>query len=189
MSCEERTQREALLRQAVLAGDETAWRAWCLESFDELDRYVLWRCGGRRDRADDIVQEAWLTAVRSIRRFDPSRASFLAWLRGIAANVRRNHARREKRNASRQFSSNGQVISHESASAAPEDDRAEAIATVLDALSDRQEAVLRAKYFDGLTVEGIANAWNETPKAIESLLTRAREAFRERFQRLTNAED
>jgi len=54
----------------------------------------------------------------------------------------------------------------------------------LDALSERQEAALRAKYFDGLTVDEIASSWDETPKAIESLLSRARAAFRERFERL-----
>jgi len=185
MNSQDRVQRESVLRQAVLAGDETAWRAWCLESFDELDRFVLWRCGGRRDAADDIVQETWLTAVRRIRRFDPTRASFLAWLRGIAANVRRNQARREKRITGERFSTNGEA-SIDPASPASQTDSAEVVAEVLDALTDRQEAVLRAKYFDGLTVDEIASSWGETSKAIESLLTRSRAAFRERFERSTN---
>jgi RNA polymerase sigma-70 factor (ECF subfamily) len=184
MNSQDRLQREAMLRQAVLAGDETAWRAWCLESFDELERFVLWRCGGRRDVADDIVQETWLTAVRRIRRFDPTRASFLTWLRGIAANVRRNHTRKERRIAGVRSSTNGEAAV-DPAAAANQQDRAEAIAEVLDVLSERQEAVLRAKYFDGLTVEEIAQAWSETPKAVESLLSRARAAFRERFERVT----
>jgi RNA polymerase sigma-70 factor (ECF subfamily) len=188
MISQERVQREAVLRQAVLAGDETAWRAWCLDSFDELDRFVIWRCGGRRDLADDVVQETWLTAVRRIRRFDPTRASFLTWLRGIAANVRRNQARRERRIAGERFSNNGDVALHP-AEAETQQDRAEAIAKVLDALSERQEAVLRAKYFDGLQVDEIAQSWNETSKAIESLLSRARAAFREKFERLTRTSE
>ncbi len=182
MNGQDRLQREAMLRQAVLAGDETAWRAWCLELFDELDRFVLWRCGGRRDVADDVVQETWLTAVRRIRQFDPTRPGFLTWLRGIAANVRRNQARREKR--IERFSTNGEAAV-DPAAAVRHHERAEAIAEVLDGLSERQEAVLRAKYFDGLTVEEIAGSWGETPKAIESLLSRARAAFRERFERVT----
>lgn len=184
MNGQDRLQREAMLRQAVLAGDETAWRAWCLEAFDELDRFALWRCGGRRDVADDVVQETWLTAVRRIRRFDPTRASFLTWLRGIAANVRRNQARRERRIAAGRFSTNGRAAA-DAPAVVEHEQRAGAIAEVLDALSERQEAVLRAKYFDGLTVDEIATAWSETPKAIESLLSRARAAFRERFERVT----
>ena len=35
-----------------------------------------------------------------------------------------------------------------------------------------------AKYLDRMSVQAMAAAWNETPKAIESLLSRAREAFR-----------
>src|SRR5262249_3757301 len=184
MNSQDPVHREAMLRQAVLAGDETAWRAWYLESFDELERFVLWRCGGRGDAADDILQETWLTAVRRIRQFDPTRASFLAWLRGIAANLRRNQLRRDRQIASQRISANGEAVMPD-LMAADEQDRAERIAVTLDALSERHEAVLRAKYFDGLTVDEIAGSWNETPKAIESLLSRARAAFRERFERLT----
>ena len=44
------------------------------------------------------------------------------------------------------------------------------------------KAVLRAKYLDGRSMAEIAAAWGETPKAVESLLTRARQAFREAYQ-------
>ncbi len=57
----------------------------------------------------------------------------------------------------------------------------------LDALPEHHEDVLRAKYMEGLSVADIAAQWNETPKAIESLLSRAREAFRKLFQK--NKED
>ncbi len=57
------------------------------------------------------------------------------------------------------------------------------IAATLGAIAERQEAVLRAKYLDGLSVAEIAAQWNETPKAIESLLNRARQAFRELFEK------
>src|SRR5205807_9855131 len=85
------------LRRAVLAGDEQAWRAWYDEAFAGLSAYVRWRCGGLRDTADEIVQETWLTAVKRIRQFDPEHAAFHAWLRGIAANLLRNHFRKEDR--------------------------------------------------------------------------------------------
>src|SRR5262249_4884923 len=52
------------------------------------------------------------------------------------------------------------------------------IARTLDALPERQEAVLRAKYLEQMSVAQIAGAWGESEKAIESLLTQARAAFR-----------
>jgi RNA polymerase sigma-70 factor (ECF subfamily) len=61
-------------------------------------------------------------------------------------------------------------------------DRAERVARAFAALPDHYEAVLRAKYFDRMTVDEIAAARSETPKAVESLLSRARQAFREAYE-------
>ncbi len=182
MDCEDRVQREEMLRRAVLAGDEHAWRAWYNETFDALRRYVDWRCAGRRDWADEIVQDTWLTAVRRMRRFDPRRGSFLAWLRGIAANVLRSELRRRRRQQRWQPSANGQA--GEAIEKPQHEDwrKAERVAMALNALSEREEAVLRAKYLDGLSVLEIAASRGETPKAIESLLSRARQAFREVYR-------
>jgi RNA polymerase sigma-70 factor, ECF subfamily len=185
MDSDDRVLREEMLRREVLAGDEQAWRQWYGETFEDLYRYALWRCGNRRDWADEIVQETWLTAVRSLRRFAPRQGSFLAWLRGIASNVLRNHFRRQaKHRELQQYAASTASTSSEADAFRSIDNRQEHIATVLDAMSDRHEAVLRAKYFDGLTVEQIANNWDTTPKAVESLLTRAREAFREMYEKM-----
>jgi RNA polymerase sigma-70 factor (ECF subfamily) len=182
-SLDHRVEREELLRGAVLAGDERAWQTWYNETFDDLDSYVRWRCGGRRDWADEIVQETWLTAVRRVRRFDPQQGSFLGWLRGIAANVLRNHLRREQKLPKAQQPSDGQMGEDGRAKSQRRDlERQQQIAAALDALSEREEAVLRAKYLDGLSVAQIASGRGETPKAIESLLSRARQAFRDVYR-------
>jgi RNA polymerase sigma-70 factor (ECF subfamily) len=181
MDTSDRVRRERGLRSAVLAGDEDAWRTWYEESFAGLYAYVLWRCAGLRELADDAVQETWLIAVRRIRRFRPERGSFAGWLCGIAANVLRNQVRRARRTRS--------LTPEHAAGTAVDDaqrrrDLAERIARALAALPERYEAVLQAKYLDRRSVAEIAAAWQETPKAIESLLTRARQAFREAYQEL-----
>jgi RNA polymerase sigma-70 factor (ECF subfamily) len=56
------------------------------------------------------------------------------------------------------------------------------VAHALAALPHHYEAVLRAKYLDGLSVQAIAESSGNSPKAVESLLSRARQAFREAFQ-------
>jgi RNA polymerase sigma-70 factor (ECF subfamily) len=43
------------------------------------------------------------------------------------------------------------------------------------------EAVLRAKYLEGQSVADIAAGRGDSAKAVESLLTRARQAFREAY--------
>jgi RNA polymerase sigma-70 factor (ECF subfamily) len=165
--------RERELRRGVLAGDEAAWRALYDGAFDPLAGYVAWRCAGLRDLADEVVQETWLVAVRRIRAFDPAAGSFVAWLRGIAANVVRNRLRQRRREPVRPLA--GDVPADDDAGRR---ERAEQIAVALTSLPARYEAVLRAKYLDQQGVAEIAAAWGESAKAVESLLTRARLAFR-----------
>src|SRR5205085_2154329 len=148
----ERALERALLC-AVRAGDENAWHAWYDATFEPLYAYLLWRCAGLRDVADDIAQETWLTAVRRLGEFDPERASLLTWLRGIAANIARNHFRKEKH--TRPLGKTDVPM--------PEGEReqrqeAESIARALADLPQHYEAVLRAKYLDGQSVAEIASA-------------------------------
>jgi RNA polymerase sigma-70 factor (ECF subfamily) len=179
----DRVGRERGLWSAVVAGDERAWQTWYEESFAGLYAYVSWRCAGLRDLTEDVVQDTWLTAVRRIRTFDPERGSFAAWLQGIAVNVLRNQLRREACRRRLTPSANGQVAAPADA-ALEQRERAEQIFRALAELPERYEAVLRAKYLEQQGVQAIAAAWGETPKAVESLLTRARQAFRDAFQRL-----
>jgi RNA polymerase sigma-70 factor (ECF subfamily) len=179
MDFEGRVERDRLLRSAVLRGDQRAWQTWIDETFDDLCGYVRWRCGGLRERADEVIQETWLTAARRIRRFDPAKGTFLAWLRGIAGNVLRNHMRRRKPAKSL----NIDPVAVADQDAAEERERGERITTVLCRLSERHEAVLRAKYLEGLSVVEIAESRGETPKAVESLLARARQGFRGAYRK------
>lgn len=182
MGDRERVGYERSLRSAVLAGDEVAWRAWYDAHADDVRRYAHWRCGGMNDLADDVVQETWLTAVRKIRSFDPAVASFRAWVCGIVGGIAANAIRKHRRTSGRR-----QVLVEVPAGNGNEssEDRAWLTSAALAELNARHEQVLRAKYLDGESVNGIAENWNESPKAIESLLTRARDAFREAYTRLS----
>lgn len=176
MQADDRVERERELRRTVLAGEEFAWRTLYDEAFAGLYAYALWRCGGLRDRADEVTQETWLTAIRRMRTFDPSAGSFASWLRGIAANVLRNHFRRDKRRM--------KPLESEPLADTESQKQSERIAETLATLPPHYEAVLRMKYLEGRTVADIAAERDESPKAVESLLTRAREAFRQAYLQL-----
>jgi RNA polymerase sigma-70 factor (ECF subfamily) len=178
---EGRVGNELRLRAAVLAGDEPAWRVLYDDNAAQLRAYAHWRCAGLDELADEVVQETWLTAVRRIRDFDPMQGSFASWLCGIAANSLRNCLRSRRVRERRVLALNGDRPGPRDAEHA-ERERSERITHALAALSPRHEQVLRAKYLDGLSVPAIADQWGETPKSIESLLTRARQAFREAYQ-------
>jgi RNA polymerase sigma-70 factor, ECF subfamily len=185
MDSDVRQLHEEMLRREVLAGSEQAWRVLYDETFDDLYRFVLWRTGNRRDWADEIVQETWLTAVRNIRRFAPKDGIFLGWMCGIAHNVMRNFMRRQKRLTQMHATSENNLATEGAAgSQQPAYENEEQIATVLMGLLERHEMVLRAKYFEGLSVAEIAANWNATPKTVESLLSRARRAFKNAYEKI-----
>jgi RNA polymerase sigma-70 factor (ECF subfamily) len=173
---------ERTIRDAILAGDADAWRFWFDAHFDRLAGYVCWRCGGLRDLTDDVLQETWLVAVRRLSNFDPAKGAFFDWLCGIASNAARSAIRTRGRQKTRARS----LIPGDDKAAADTTDgieRAERVAAALAALPDHYESVLRAKYFDRLSVDAIAASRGESPKAVESLLSRARQAFREIYEK------
>jgi RNA polymerase sigma-70 factor (ECF subfamily) len=174
--------RERTIRDAVLAGDTGAWRHWFDAHFDHLAGYVRWRCGGLADLADDVLQETWLVAVRRLRSFDPDRGTFFDWLCGIASHAARSAIRTRIRQSAR---ARALVPGDDRPANEPTDatEKAECVAEALAALPDHYEAVLRAKYLERLSVIEIAAKSGDSPKAVESLLSRARQAFRAIYER------
>ena len=176
--------QEEDLRRLVLAGDEAAWRALYDGAMAICGRMSSGAYAGMRDLAEEVTQETWLIAVRRMREFDPEQGRFRGWLRGIAANVLHNHFRTHRRSREQPLTD----LTEPACDDAARRDEAEMIARALAEMPDRAEAVLRAKYLDLMSVEEIASAWLESPKAIESLLTRARQAFRTAYEKLSGTD-
>ncbi|HQR09476.1 MAG TPA: RNA polymerase sigma factor [Gemmatales bacterium] len=174
----EQAWHEQGLRDAALAGDAEAWRVLVEKHQAAVRRYLAWRLGGCVATLDDLAQESWLIAARSLRKFAPSRGTFQHWLFGIAANVCRNHLRSRRRSKQRPLPDG-----HEPSEKKAEDQQAERVADALAELPDHYERLLRTKYFEGASVECIAESEKQSAKAIESLLTRARTAFRELYEK------
>ncbi len=185
----ESTWRDRALRDAVLAGDESAWRVLYERAYAPLLAYVRCRVAGDAARADEIIQETWLVAVKRIGRFDPGRGSFEAWLVGIAQNVVRNERRRAARRNAEAASDVADVAELAQDAPRPEEALVRArVSLTFASLSTSHQAVLRAKYAERRSVDAIAQAIGRSPKAVESLLSRAREAFRATFRALERAD-
>ena len=171
---------------AVLAGDDDAWRDGYDQAYDAVRAFIAWRCAGCADLIDDVEQETWMTAVRRIGDYDPGRGTLAVWICGIAAHVVRNALRARRRRSARVSALVGECP--EPPDAPAENDRAEWTARTLAELPDHYEQALRDKYLHGRSVAAMAEDRGESLKAVESLLTRARDAFRQTYQRLSAAD-
>lgn len=180
MTPESDSQTEAILHQAILRGDEGAWNVLFQRHFGLLYRYVYVRSGKNREMTEDIIQECWLVAVRRIGSFDPERAPFQAWLQGIARNVLLNLRRRRRRLHEMERGAEHGTPQPK----AEKVDTAELVSLALTSLSPAYQEAITAKYAEGLTVAEMAARSGKSPKAIESMMSRARAAFRREYKQL-----
>ena len=81
--------------QRVLDGDIEAF-ALLVTAFQERALRMALAITGDRTAAEDIVQEALVSAFRHLRTYDADRATFPGWLHGIVRNAARNFLRRRR---------------------------------------------------------------------------------------------
>jgi RNA polymerase sigma-70 factor (ECF subfamily) len=81
--------------EALKAGDEAAFRA-LIERYHGPIMSLAMAYVRDRGVAEDVVQETWLTCLRSLDRFE-GRSSLKTWIFGIAINVARSRRRKEAR--------------------------------------------------------------------------------------------
>jgi RNA polymerase sigma-70 factor (ECF subfamily) len=80
---------------ALKAGDEAAFQSLIQRHHGPMLRLALAYVGDR-GVAEDVVQETWLTCLRSLDRFE-GRSSLKTWIFGIVINVARSRRRKESR--------------------------------------------------------------------------------------------
>lgn len=132
---------------------------------------------GDPEEADEAAQEAFVRAFQLLAGYDPC-GSFLAWLRGVAANVCCEMRR------SRQRSPTAEQRWYEAAPAA-DDKEARDIALMvrqaLDALPEKVRIPLALFYLDGASVRDVADALALSPGAVRVRLHRGRAILREKL--------
>lgn len=143
-------------------------------AFPEVYGYLIGRCSDRA-LAQDLTAETFLAAVAA--RNDSPRT--VAWLIGIARHKLADHWRWQARQ---------QRLLESVAGSPPADDRwAVALDVthareVLGGLAPQHRAALTLRYLDGLSVPETAAVLERTVHATETLLVRARRAFRHDYE-------
>ena len=165
--------------------DRSAWSAAVDRHLHEVYGFVFHLVGGDRTVAEDMNQETWLEALDGIDQCNAAQGSFRNWLFGIARKRVALHSRRRALagNPTSLRDQLGEAAELRDMSVLPEDvlEQVERVCVVRAAillLPDDRREVLLGKYVEGLSVETIAIRMGRTAKAVESLLSRAREQVR-----------
>ena len=177
----------------MLRGDEAAFDTFFSDHASRLYRFAGARLRDP-DAAEEVVQATFVKAFRYIATFR-GETSLFSWLCTICRHEMGAWLARRNRHADVPLTSDlpeiRAVLEALAAPAPTQPDeiyrRAEVVQMVqatLDTLPARYGDVLEWKYVHGLSMQEIAERLGMTPKAIESLLTRARAAFREAFKTL-----
>jgi RNA polymerase sigma-70 factor (ECF subfamily) len=179
------------LARRVLAGDESASEAFFADYFPRLYRFARIRLGGDDQAAEDVVQATLMRAVRKLHTYRGEAALF-TWLCTLCRREIGAWAERTGRAGEVSLADDLPVVrmaleaAASVATAHPETeagrrDLSRLVQLTLDQLPGRYGQVLEWKYIQEFSVDEIATRLGVGYKAAESLLTRARDAFRDAF--------
>jgi RNA polymerase sigma-70 factor (ECF subfamily) len=190
---------EKQLIQRMLGGDEQAFEAFFNAYFPRVYRFVLPRLNGDIDAAREVVQAALAKAMRRIGDFRGESALF-TWICQICRREAVDYIRSRRRHVKHLvlIDDRPELRSAIEAIEAPEEfdlvrqyGRAEVgrlVRVVLDRLPSNYGDALEWKYMEGSSVEEIGARLGIGTVAAQSLLARARIAFREALEQVFGAE-
>lgn len=186
------------LASRVAGGERDAFDVFFREYFPRLFRFTLTRVGNDPELAEEIVQRTMCIVVRTMGSYR-GEALLFTWLCQICRNEMSSVFRQRRL----EFSEPIPIEDHPAVQAALEsiggddfrpesarrrDEIAHFVRATLDYLPSNYAKALEMKYVQGNSVAEIARALGIGEKAAESILSRARKAFRESFHTLWDFE-
>lgn len=183
---------DATLIAALIKKDQTAYR-YAIKTYQASMLGIARSIAGDKI-ADEVVQEAWMSVLKSLPSFE-GRSSLKTWLLRIVANEAKTRRRKENRSVSLEetfgdnpdmssrFNDRGQWIAGrepvEWGESSPEelmsrDELRDCIELVIAHLPDAQAATLRLREQAGYSFDEICNALEVSESNVRVLLHRAR---------------
>ena len=139
--------------------------------FDRLYSLVFYSIGKNRIVAEEITQDTFLTALKSVRGYT-GKIDIFSWLIGIANHKIVDYYRRKKK----EHKNVNQICLDNTHSGLQIIDSG--FECALFNLPVHYRQVLLLKYVEEMPVQDISRIMNRSPKSIEGILTRARIALK-----------
>jgi RNA polymerase sigma-70 factor (ECF subfamily) len=185
---------DAKWRKRALAGAGEALSELARAALTPLYRFCLYRVGRDEHLCEDVVQETLERAITDLEKYDPQRCGddIFPWLTGLARNEIRRALSAHKATVSLEAlwmqmdKSLLHLYAHLESEPFAEEvlqraETREMVNAAMSQLPPQYGHVLEAKYLHGRSVSQIAQLGRTSEKAVESLLARARAAFRTTF--------
>jgi RNA polymerase sigma-70 factor (ECF subfamily) len=179
------------LARRLRNGDESAFEEFFAEYFPRVYRFARVRLTGDDDAAEEVAQ---ITLIRALAKVDTYRgeAALFVWLCSFCRHEIAAWFKRSGKAIHVSLSDDSaetQAILDAIAALSGDDPEREyqrrelsrLVHVALDHLPGQYKEALICKYLEGTSVEEIGRRLDLGYKATESLLTRARQAFREGF--------
>lgn len=190
---------ETELIRRMLAGEERAFNAFFDNYFPRVYRFALPRLGGDVEAAKEVVQTTMIKALRKVEGYRGEAALF-TWLCQICRRQIVDYLRAHRRQTERivMIEDSPEIQAALESVAAPRENEPshqygqaetrQLIQSVLDRLPARYGDVLEWKYVEGRSVEEIGERLGVGHTAAQSMLARARVAFREAVETVFGAD-
>jgi RNA polymerase sigma factor (sigma-70 family) len=182
------------LVDATRRGDDTAFEELYRRYNARVCAYVA-RMVGCRDHAQEIAQEAFISALRRLRSSDQP-ITFKAWIYGIARNGAIDHLRaRSRRGAEVGYDHVEEFVEPTGVLAAPAPEAAvEAKQSLADlqgafgGLSEAHHQILVMRELEGLSYDQLGERMGMSRSQVESTLFRARRRLEDEYAELVSGE-
>lgn len=173
-------QEESLVREAV-RGDQQAFAGLYEAHFDRIFRYVYLKIGDREE-AEDMTQQVFLHALKSITSFKFQGTPFTAWLFRIAHNQMVDHLRKKSRRpATVEIDDTVPCNTNDPVRMTELNLSIEQLSRATQNLTQAQREVISMRFAGGLSIEEVARTMGKNPGAIKALQHAAVQALRKQL--------
>ena len=185
---------DAMLVTAIRQGDDAAFEELFRRYHGRVTGYVT-RMVGCPEHAQEIVQEAFISALRRLRETDQA-IVFKAWIYGIARNGAIDHLRaRSRRGSEVEFGNVEEFVGPTSVLASPAPDAAvdrkqsiDDLQGAFGGLSETHHQILVMRELEGLSYDQLGERMGMSRSQVESTLFRARRRLEEEYTELVTGE-
>lgn len=198
---------ELQLLSEAIDGNHAAMQQLLLAQSAEVARFIESRLP-RKIRStvdtDDILQQTFIDAIRSVKRFKPQQdGTFLGWLKLIAERRLQDSvkaAQRAKRGGDfnrvqrpkiTQSHSIDDIVnllsagSHSPSKSVARHEAVHAVQVAIQRLPDDYRRAVELRLLEGRSLDETAAAMNRTPRAVQGLVDRAKRKMRAALARLS----